>query len=530
MITTVGSAAALSAALKTAGAGDTIELTAGTYAPIAIKGVHFAQDVTITAKAGAEVVLTGLKVQESNGLAFSNLEFKVDPAAPANPFQVAGSQDIHFIGLDVHGSVDGNYANDVGGMLIRDSSNVSVADSEFHDLMYGLSHLKVDGFSFTGNNIHHVQVDGLRGGGSSNVLVAANRFSDLHPDVDDHADAIQFWTSNTTVSAHDIVVRDNLFVRGDGAAPQGVFFRDQIGTLPFQGVTITGNVIIGASYNGIYVIGGDDVLIEDNYVQGFLDKKSRILVENVDGVTIQGNDANAFVHNSSVVGLLTADNRVLVQTADLGLEAVAAWMARHLGGGLQLIGDAGDNLLAGGAGADTLSGGAGSDTLSGGAGDDLYILSDRATLVENAGEGSDTVQASVTMTLPKNVENLVLAGTKALNGNGNTLDNQLTGNAGANQLKGAGGADTLAGGGGNDTLSGGTGSDVFRFAPGGGRDVVTDFAQGDSIDVRAYVTAGQAPVMVQAGADVTVSFTGGDVITIQGSQLSALHLTNGFIL
>ena len=58
------------------------------------------------------------------------------------------------------------------------------------------------------------------------------------------------------------------------------------------------------------------------------------------------------------------------------------------------------------------------------------------------GEGTDSVNASVTYTLSDNVENLTLTGTSAINGTGNASDNVLTGNSGANSLTGGAGNDT----------------------------------------------------------------------------------------
>lgn len=117
-----------------------------------------------------------------------------------------------------------------------------------------------------------------------------------------------------------------------------------------------------------------------------------------------------------------------------------------------LAGNSAANTLTGGAGNDTLDGGAGNDTMVGGLGDDTYVVDSASDIVtENASEGTDTVRSSVTLTLANNVENLVLTGTTAINGTGNTLNNTLTGNSAANTLSGGTGADTMIGGAGNDT-------------------------------------------------------------------------------
>ena len=111
------------------------------------------------------------------------------------------------------------------------------------------------------------------------------------------------------------------------------------------------------------------------------------------------------------------------------------------------------DTLKGGDGNDTLDGNGGGDTVAGGKGDDTYIVDDPLDVVqENAGEGSDTIKASLSFNLNNapNVENLILTGTGDFSGTGNALANLITGNDGNNILDGGAGADTLAGGKGND--------------------------------------------------------------------------------
>ncbi|TCL69429.1 calcium-binding protein, partial [Rhizobium sp. BK251] len=125
-------------------------------------------------------------------------------------------------------------------------------------------------------------------------------------------------------------------------------------------------------------------------------------------------------------------------------------------------GDAADRL-SGGGGNDTLNGGAGADALIGGTGDDTYIVDVAGdVIVENVGEGIDTVKAaSAAYTLADNVENLTYTGTVAFAGTGNDLNNTITGGDAADRLSGGAGNDTLDGGAGADTLIGGTGDDTY---------------------------------------------------------------------
>ncbi|MDP3848257.1 MAG: calcium-binding protein [Pseudomonas sp.] len=118
-----------------------------------------------------------------------------------------------------------------------------------------------------------------------------------------------------------------------------------------------------------------------------------------------------------------------------------------------LTGNSAINVLDGAAGNDTLNG-TGNDTLIGGLGNDTYVVNVATDVISETGTlvaEIDTVQSAATYTLGANLEKLVLTGSTAINGTGNTLANTLTGNVAANVLNGATGSDILIGGLGNDT-------------------------------------------------------------------------------
>ncbi len=151
----------------------------------------------------------------------------------------------------------------------------------------------------------------------------------------------------------------------------------------------------------------------------------------------------------------------------------------------KLLGLAGNDTLLGLDGNDTLDGGTGCDLMKGGDGDDTYIVDNAGDLIFGTEAGGiDTVKSSVGYTLPRNVENLILTGSKSINGTGNSSNNALTGNLGNNKLSGGLGNDTLNGGSGNDTLTGGAGLNVFLFntkLSAKNIDKITDFVVSDDV-------------------------------------------------
>ncbi|MDE2155677.1 MAG: hypothetical protein KGJ32_07250 [Xanthomonadaceae bacterium] len=175
-----------------------------------------------------------------------------------------------------------------------------------------------------------------------------------------------------------------------------------------------------------------------------------------------------------------------------------------------LFGLAGDDYLEGDAGNDYLDGGAGADEMDAGTGDDTYIVDSADDLVvENADEGTDQVQASVSTTLSDNVENLFLSGSDGIDGTGNALGNYLAGNAGDNTLKGMDGDDTLAASGGNDVLIGGAGNDAYVFDGTAGSAVIDNTGGGnDGIFFINGITADRLS-FGQDGNDLLVFLDGG---------------------
>ena len=255
-----------------------------------------------------------------------------------------------------------------------------------------------------------------------------------------------------------------------------------------------------------------------------------------------------------VAQILTGIERVVIGTG-IGTDAVrtgtvaididASLANVGLNVGLEILGNAGNNVLTGTAFNDVLDGGGGLDTLDGGLGNDRYILNQATDIVtEAAGGGSDTVvvQGTFNYTLATDFENLTLEGAGILNqsGTGNAFDNVITGNTARNTLSGLAGNDTLNGGGGADTLTGGDGNDIFVFSStanignannANNRETITDFrtaGQADLIDLTAVdantLVAGQQGFNY---ANIGAAFTGGGVSSLRYSGGVLAGDTNG---
>ncbi|MDQ1081950.1 proprotein convertase P-domain-containing protein [Pseudoroseomonas cervicalis] len=194
---------------------------------------------------------------------------------------------------------------------------------------------------------------------------------------------------------------------------------------------------------------------------------------------------------------------------------------RGLEGDDILEGGAGDDLLVGDAGADRLDGSAGADRMLGGAGDDLYLVDHAGdVVVEQEGEGQDTVRASIDYALTQHVERLeLLAGAHA--GIGNALDNVILGHDGGNWLAGLGGDDWLLGGGGDDLLEGGEGND--RLEGGTGDDILLggagdDWLQGGEGADRLEGGAGQDRLEGGEGENYLFGQEGDDILLGGGAR------------
>jgi Ca2+-binding RTX toxin-like protein len=203
---------------------------------------------------------------------------------------------------------------------------------------------------------------------------------------------------------------------------------------------------------------GADIMVGD---QG----NDTYVLDNPGDLVIEGQNSGVDTIETSISLALSANIENLLLTGSSAINGTGNELDNVL------TGNSGTNTLIGGSGNDRLDGKAGVDTMLGGLGNDTYVVERTTDVVtELAGEGTDTIESSVTLTLGNNVENLTLTGTAALNGTGNALDNTLIGNSGKN---------ILTGGAGNDQLFGGIGDDKYVYKLGDGVDTIDNTGGGN---------------------------------------------------
>jgi trimeric autotransporter adhesin len=202
-------------------------------------------------------------------------------------------------------------------------------------------------------------------------------------------------------------------------------------------------------------------------------------IDTLDGSSVAGG-VSIDLREGNFSSLGAVDNVVL---------AYGAVVENAVGGG------AGD-ILIGNATANVLNGGTGADSMSGGSGNDIYFVENAGDVViENANEGTDTVNSSTHYGLAAEVENLVLLGSADLQGYGNALANTITGNGGNNLLSGGAGADSMTGGAGDD----------LYFVDDMGDSVVESVNQGNDAvfsTVSYNMTANVETLILQGSADL----------------------------
>lgn len=340
----VTSTAQLLSALKHAVGGSTIELAPGTYSGVVISGIKNTQAITITSlQPSHPAVLVGLGVANSTGLNFSNLEMTAVGSKDSYfAFRVAGSSNLNFTGLDVHGALNATPGTQLSGFYFNQSSNITISDSHLHNLNNAISAGNETNFNISGNKFDLLNKGGIQMSSSSNVAIANNTFTDFKLTRGTHPDAIQFFTANTTKASHDISITGNLYTRGNGDPIQGIFIRDEAGNLPFKNLTVSDNAILGGMWNSIYIENaGSNLKVTGNVLATWpgldiadastssqaqtIPFKAYLFIKGGTGALITGNNSQVYLDSSGHLMATPPGNTLLGTITDNGNQLLKNW-------------------------------------------------------------------------------------------------------------------------------------------------------------------------------------------------------------
>ena len=363
------------------------------------------QDQTINGTTGAETLNGGSGNDTLNGLAGNDVlngkagNDRLDGGSGSDTMAGGAGNDTYIVdsttdvvtenlneGTDsVESSVTYTLGSNVENLVLTGTSAINGSGNALDNMITGNSAAN----TLSGG----AGADTMIGGAGNDTYVVDNTGDVVTELANEGTDTVESSVTHTLgANIENLALSGTSSINGTGNALDNVLIGNS-----------AANVLTGGQGNDTYIVAAGDTTIEN-------------AAEGVD--TVQ-----------SAITWTLADN-----VENLTLTGAAA---------INGLGNTLDNVLTGNSAANILSGGAGADTMIGGYGDDTYVVDNTGDVVtENAYEGFDTVESSVTYSLTDNIENLTLTGTAALNGAGNALDNVLTGNSGANTLAGGMGDDT----------------------------------------------------------------------------------------
>jgi hypothetical protein len=310
----------LSARIAAAKSGETIVLAPGSYGPLNIGNRKFSgAGLVIEPRPGAKAVFTSIAVANSQGMTLKGLE--VDIQSELFGVGVYNSDHIILTGLNIHAPP----GKEFNGMMLRNSTYVTVADSKLSLVGTGINFIDSDHVEILRNSLTDVQSDSIRGA-SSHVDVIGNHATNFHPQPGDHPDFIQFWSTKETGPSTGNRIKDNVYERGAGDPVQGVFIGDN------KDIVISGNALFGTMVNAIALAEVQGALVEDNFVQGYADQGAKIITRGRSAdVTIRNNVSprvENYAGDGANTGYKEQGNR-LIGTAKPGdTSAMQAWLAK----------------------------------------------------------------------------------------------------------------------------------------------------------------------------------------------------------
>jgi hypothetical protein len=275
---TATSSSGLLTLLMNARGGETILLAPGGYSLKMGSKVYSSPVIIVSADQTHRASIGYMKLTSVSGLTFRQVNFSrgsVPAGVDVNSQTIAmgvGSSNLSFDHVYVHGSLDGNARNDAVGLIFNGGKNIAVTNSRFQQLGRAAQFFGISNVNISGNDVREVRTDGFDFSAVVGASIDRNFFTNFQRVSTDHPDAIQFQTAGSTKPSTDIVITNNVLLPGVGNGTQGIFMRDEVGSLPYTRVKIANNMLVGNGMeNGITVSNGRDLTVSGNSVLSPID-------------------------------------------------------------------------------------------------------------------------------------------------------------------------------------------------------------------------------------------------------------------
>jgi len=288
----------------------------------------------------------------------------------------------------------------------------------------------------TGNSASDI----LTGGAGADTLIAGSGVATLNGG----SGSTTFVINSSSDVVNDYFSAANAIQSSVGfTLPNDVNLLTLTGTANLSGAANSANDTLVSNAGIDTLIGGSG---NDTFI---LNNASDVVQDSLGTATIVYQSSGSYSLPASVTTLTLTGTASISATGNAANDSITA--------------NSGADSLSAGNGNDTLVSGSGIDSLVGGTGDDLFVVNNPADLVlDTSAAAANSIQSSVSYTLPTNVNSLLLIGTVNIAGTGNAVGDVLTAGAGADTLIAGSAIDTLIAGAGNTTFVINNLGDVIR--------------------------------------------------------------------
>lgn len=326
----LGDAAALVRTLRCASAGATITLAPDArFGAVALSGSGGAAGsgggVTIRSVDRTRPArFQGLTMRNMHGVTLRDVAFEGEGGNGQRAMlSILGGSGLRVEGVTFTGDPVSFRPELEAALTVRKASDVTIASSRIEGFRNGVALRDSSRIVITGNAIRRMQTDGIRAAGVRDLRIARNVIASFTPAPRDHPDGVQLWSRNPQEASENIVIEENLILKGQGMPIQGIFLR-AAPNAPFRNVTIRANMVVGQRWNGIAVMGADTVAVSANAILPMSGQMSWLRLASCTNAIANGNQAGRFVVNADV----RQTGNVLTGLAPATESAIRQWRAR----------------------------------------------------------------------------------------------------------------------------------------------------------------------------------------------------------